>query len=981
MPATPRYYQPSITRLPSLICLLLISLALIALTEIACRRLPVLETNGLSAIAKSVERSQRRKRAAAPNPQDESPTTSSGGTENTLVSSTTSALPYPTTSAYLPLGSTTSTAIPSAYLPLDSTTEAANPSAYLPLSSTTSTAIPSAYLPLGSTTEAAYSSAYLPLDSASEAVPSAYLPLGSTTAAANPSAYLPLDPSTTAQNDDADSGSAAETAYVPVDPSEAIVSGAYPSNYLPVVASQTATITNYLPAAVSFTSLSAEISNYLPISGFLTQTDTSENAILVSNSGSDHRPVVLTTSSAAEATADASAAESNYLPLVLTTRSTQGPTSVDASASGSAFKTKYPTPTSLITSAGSLTAMPALDGVIHGMSYTIHDGVLYINGSTFSTAIPTTVTLNSDEILKVDPTGAISLISQPDDKSGNVSGVTGYERIGIGAREYFIGAFLPTILAVLFSAPWPLLTSALQEMEPFYQLQELQGVPASKSLLLDYKSSINVIATFNAMRRGHFAVWWSGLISLAILLLAPLASEAVFIGFIGQGVCTATSGRSACTTPRLSVYPVAARAIQGILAVVIVLTLALIIAISRRKSGVYANPLSIASIATLFQNQYLIEEIRRLNPFTLDPKLLKAALEGQRYRLGSYKEMDGDHSYGLMVCQSSIFIRDGDGLVQSHDGKKYASVAVTGLDDNPHPRHHAKSKMMSSTVFIHPIAVVIYGILVAGLEVLVLYYNQTGGDTAFERFMDSNSFGVSFLFTAVGVGVKLYWTLLDDGKTIASRQRHLPLTHDAEIRAMEPYRQLLHGSAPASDSILLAPHSNPFTGLFYSLRNGHYFNAYISFVAVLCEPLIVALANIPFKPALAFIAYRICTYISIGILSLMLIGIAWMLCRKRTPGLSTDRPKNLAEVMVALCGSHMLEDFTGMSTFEKKERDGIIKGWGKGYSMGSLVGVDGVEREGIDEDLFVDHQGRERPRKESSYREGSSSREASPALG
>ena len=31
--------------------------------------------------------------------------------------------------------------------------------------------------------------------------------------------------------------------------------------------------------------------------------------------------------------------------------------------------------------------------------------------------------------------------------------------------------------------------------------------------------------------------------------------------------------------------------------------------------------------------------------------------------------------------------------------------------------------------------------------------------------MDSNSFGVAFLFTAVGVGINMYWTLLDDGKT------------------------------------------------------------------------------------------------------------------------------------------------------------------------------------------------------------------------
>ena len=86
--------------------------------------------------------------------------------------------------------------------------------------------------------------------------------------------------------------------------------------------------------------------------------------------------------------------------------------------------------------------------------------------------------------------------------------------------------------------------------------------------------------------------------------------------------------------------------------------------------------------------------------------------------------------------------------------------------------------------------------------------------------------------------------------------------------------------------------------------------------------------------------------------------------------------------MVALCGSHMLEDFAGMSTLGRKERDLIIKGWGKGYSMGTLIGIDGVEREGIDEDVFIDDQRRASARKKSpSYRAGSSSREASPALG
>ena len=170
---------------------------------------------------------------------------------------------------------------------------------------------------------------------------------------------------------------------------------------------------------------------------------------------------------------------------------------------------------------------------------------------------------------------------------------------------------------------------------------------------------------------------------------------------------------------------------------------------------------------------------------------------------------------------------------------------------------------------------------------------------------------------------------------------------------MEPWRQLLRGSVPASDSILLAPHSNPFTGFFYSLRNRHYFNAYISFVAVLCEPLIIALSNIPFKPALTFIAYKASTYITIGVLSLMLIGIVWKFCRKGTSGLIANRPANIAELMIVLCGSHMLGDFADMSRFTRRERDAIITGWGTEYSMGSLAGVDGVERVGVDENKYI----------------------------
>lgn len=49
----------------------------------------------------------------------------------------------------------------------------------------------------------------------------------------------------------------------------------------------------------------------------------------------------------------------------------------------------------------------------------------------------------------------------------------------------------------------------------------------------------------------------------------------------------------------------------------------------------------------------------------------------------------------------------------------------------------------------------------------------------------------------------------------------------------------------------------------------------------------------------------------------------------------------------------MLTEFQGMANLRGRERDKIVKGREKKYSLGGLVGVDGVEREGVDESVFV----------------------------
>ena len=78
---------------------------------------------------------------------------------------------------------------------------------------------------------------------------------------------------------------------------------------------------------------------------------------------------------------------------------------------------------------------------------------------------------------------------------------------------------------------------------------------------------------------------------------------------------------------------------------------------------------------------------------------------------------------------------------------------------------------------------------------------------------------------------------------------------------------------------------------------------------------------------------------------MMLAGIIWTLCRKRMPKL-VRRPDTVASVLLFLCGSNMLESFKEMALMDRKERDAIINRWDKRYAIGSVVGVDGVERKG-----------------------------------
>lgn len=61
---------------------------------------------------------------------------------------------------------------------------------------------------------------------------------------------------------------------------------------------------------------------------------------------------------------------------------------------------------------------------------------------------------------------------------------------------------------------------------------------------------------------------------------------------------------------------------------------------------------------------------------------------------------------------------------------------------------------------MEPIMVPSVCLLLTSLGVMILYYRFVGTSSGFESLMDSQSVGVRFMTTTVGVIIKLYWTLL-----------------------------------------------------------------------------------------------------------------------------------------------------------------------------------------------------------------------------
>jgi hypothetical protein len=398
--------------------------------------------------------------------------------------------------------------------------------------------------------------------------------------------------------------------------------------------------------------------------------------------------------------------------------------------------------------------------VIDGNTYTalITPLVTVINGQTFTQVAVGIPTKPTSAATAVHPTATFVNSTGTYLKWSN-QGITRHPQIT--RTQYIQVALLPLILALFYTIPWRILDSTVREMEPFYQLHKREGAISENSLCLDYSTTFMWTTPFKAVRRGHFVVFWSSLISIVVLLLVPLSSSAFFVSLTGlcgpnvPGPCHAV----------WAVYPSFARAIEGILAFIAVLVVALIIFNYSRQSGAYSEPLSIAGLAALLYKSPLLPELREIDSQAKDSEI-KSLLAGKRYKIGKFTAMDNTPCYGFVPvnpdCEAILPTATATAkyeLVNINLGEVTSDLPL----ENPLPPSNMRMQhlwwaMKQNAGYAFSF------LLFAGVLSLLSYYHWTGYDSKFEEFMNSSSFGVRIMLTSFGVVIRLIWGNIDQGK-------------------------------------------------------------------------------------------------------------------------------------------------------------------------------------------------------------------------
>ncbi len=165
---------------------------------------------------------------------------------------------------------------------------------------------------------------------------------------------------------------------------------------------------------------------------------------------------------------------------------------------------------------------------------------------------------------------------------------------------------------------------------------------------------------------------------------------------------------------------------------------------------------------------------------------------------------------------------------------------------------------------------------------------------------------------------------------------------------ISPYRYLSQRPQSAASSILISPAVEPFSGLFAFIRQKDFFGTIVAITAILSKFMPILLSNIPFRQTQTWMAHLVCAWMTVAILSLMIVVLVGLLFVK-SPYLPVD-PATIAGRMYYLCDSELLEDLERPPVSDKEQGRSRFAELltGPRFTLGLMFGTSGVKRVGID---------------------------------
>ncbi|KAM0270631.1 hypothetical protein ACHAQH_009362 [Verticillium albo-atrum] len=494
----------------------------------------------------------------------------------------------------------------------------------------------------------------------------------------------------------------------------------------------------------------------------------------------------------------------------------------------------------------------------------------------------------------------LTSVSTPTSSSDRI--VVETTTLSFTAVSYFLGKFLPPILAVLLGIPLRALDCAAKLYHPFEALSQPRGAAGPASLNLHFEGWSGFFLPFKLMGNSYPATGLTTLLVWISAFLTPVATEAVGMKIHGRCTAEAIDG---CGLS-LGINVIASGVLIAMLAILALLLLVLLGVLARWRSGVFADPWCIAGMAALARNP----DVRSSN------QDVKSVVAEKHYAMGWYRNAEGGEEYGLILVDEA--------------GRNLQGQSGNGWDGQPveaetlHPavrRQKGPNHFIALTWWWR----VLFIFVLCGIAALVLYYHITKKlPRDLQRFVDSQRFGGRFVFSGLGVVVIFASECLF-----------------CSIAVIAPYRLMAKRAQPARRSILVTLPTNSFSGIATGIRTGDPVLFVVALMAVLSEFLPILLANVPYNLTQTHLTHDICARTSAGLLILMAAVVLASLFI-RWPDMPVD-PRSVGGAMWYVSESRWVSGLGGVTAMDKKERKKRVNELGGRWFYGNVFGMRGEQ--------------------------------------